>query len=105
MSLTRRPFCARAADTAKLLEKLGPGLAPGRHIVLLVSHPTPFRNDTDREMPHRPESNFMYLTGCDVPGAAVTITLEVGKGGALVGDFKHTLYVALHPCETKAPWS
>jgi hypothetical protein len=81
-----------SVDTAKVVEKLVPGLAPGRHVLLLVSHPTPFRNDTDREMPHRPESNFMYLTGCDVPGAAVTIALEVAECGALVGEFEHTLF-------------
>lgn len=81
----------RLEDTSKVIEKLAPSLAPGRHVLLLVSHSTPFRNDTDREMPHRPESNFMYLTGCDVPGAALTVSFELTEGGKLVSDFRHTL--------------
>ena len=35
---------------------------------------TPYRNDTDREMPFRQESNFYYLTGCTVPQSSLLVT-------------------------------
>ncbi|CED85454.1 Putative metallopeptidase [Phaffia rhodozyma] len=63
----------------------------GCHAILLVSHETPMRNDTDREMPHRPESNFYYLTGCDIPGSAVLISFSYLSGN--VQDVKHQLFV------------
>jgi len=31
----------------------------------------------DRELPFRQESNFQYLTGCDVPGSAVIVKAEL----------------------------
>jgi Xaa-Pro dipeptidase len=34
---------------------------------------TPYRNDTDRELPFRQESNFHYLSGCIVPGSVLII--------------------------------
>jgi Xaa-Pro dipeptidase len=37
---------------------------------------TPFRNDTDRELPLRQESNFFYLTGCDVANSHLLITVH-----------------------------
>ncbi|KAG8777538.1 hypothetical protein FRC12_000325, partial [Ceratobasidium sp. 428] len=43
-------------------------------VILLAGSTTPFRNDTDRELPLRQESNFFYLTGCDVPNSHVLIT-------------------------------
>ncbi|KAG8215829.1 Creatinase/aminopeptidase [Butyriboletus roseoflavus] len=39
------------------------------HAILLAGGTTPYRNDTDRELPFRQESNFFYLTGCNVPGS------------------------------------
>lgn len=35
---------------------------------------TPYRNDTDRELPFRQESNFHYLSGCTVPGSTLLLT-------------------------------
>ncbi|KAG1734579.1 Creatinase/aminopeptidase [Suillus lakei] len=40
-------------------------------VILLAGGRTPFRNDTDRELPFRQESNFYYLSGCSVPGSFV----------------------------------
>lgn len=42
---------------------------PQPHAILLAGGATPYRNDTDRELSFRQESNFFYLTGCDVPGS------------------------------------
>ena len=66
------------------------GLPSGQHTLLLVSHETPMRNDTDREMPHRQESNFFYMTGCDIPGSALTVEFSVPASS---DGFKHTLSV------------
>ncbi|KAG9086572.1 hypothetical protein FRC07_013055, partial [Ceratobasidium sp. 392] len=43
-------------------------------VILIAGSTTPFRNDTDRELPLRQESNFFYLTGCDVPNSHLLIT-------------------------------
>lgn len=32
------------------------------------------RHDTDRELPFRQESNFFYVSGCEVPGAALVLS-------------------------------
>lgn len=62
-------------------------------IVVLAGSVTPYRNDTDRELPfrqvrrvlyqkshltlHNPqESNFFYLTGCTVPSSLLLLTAE-----------------------------
>ncbi|KIY67721.1 Creatinase/aminopeptidase [Cylindrobasidium torrendii FP15055 ss-10] len=47
-------------------------------IVLLAGEVTPFRNDTDRELSFRQESNFYYLTGCNVPGSYLLAIYQVG---------------------------
>lgn len=89
----------RFADTTKLLSKLIPLLSTsstpssGKHVLLLVSHPTPYRNDTDRELPHRAESNFWWVSGCDVPNAAVSIEFSVDDAGSLKEGFKQTLWM------------
>jgi hypothetical protein len=43
------------------------------HVLFLNGERTPYRNDTDRELPFRQESNFFYLTGCAVPGASALV--------------------------------
>ncbi|KAI6024242.1 Creatinase/aminopeptidase [Pisolithus marmoratus] len=59
-------------------------------VIVLAGSETPYRNDTDRELPFRQESNFFYLSGCAVPGsfflatyhpdsATVSTTLYVPK--------------------------
>ncbi|KAI0076683.1 Creatinase/aminopeptidase [Panus rudis PR-1116 ss-1] len=47
-------------------------------VVLLAGAVTPFRNDTDRELPFRQESNFYYLSGCTVPSSYLLITFQNG---------------------------
>ncbi|KAI0338121.1 hypothetical protein BDW22DRAFT_1463235 [Trametopsis cervina] len=47
-------------------------------VALLAGEVTPFRNDTDREMTFRQESNFYYLTGCKIPSSYVLITYQHG---------------------------
>ncbi|KAH9847073.1 Creatinase/aminopeptidase [Lenzites betulinus] len=47
-------------------------------IVLLAGEVTPFRNDTDREMPFRQESNFFYLSGCRVPASYLLLAYQNG---------------------------
>ncbi|KAL7411963.1 metallopeptidase family M24-domain-containing protein [Mrakia frigida] len=79
----------------KVVEELAKTLPAGDHTFLVVSHETPFRNDTDREMPHRQESNFFYLTGCDIPGSALVVefTLPLAAPSNGTESFKHTLYI------------
>jgi Xaa-Pro dipeptidase len=45
--------------------------------MLLAGEVTPYRNDTDRELAFRQESNFFYLTGCNVPGSYVVVQGEL----------------------------
>ncbi|KAG9031407.1 hypothetical protein FRB95_002771 [Tulasnella sp. JGI-2019a] len=42
-------------------------------LLYLASEIVHYRNDTDRELPFRQESNYFYLTGCDVPESAVLV--------------------------------
>jgi Xaa-Pro dipeptidase len=46
-------------------------------IILVAGSTSHFRNDTDRELPVRQESNFYYLTGCDIPNSHVLITARL----------------------------
>lgn len=46
---------------------------PTRHFIILHGETVQSRKDTDRELIFRQESNFYYLSGCDVAGAAITI--------------------------------
>lgn len=70
-----------SVHTEKLLSHLIPTLPPqcDTHVVLLASPPTPYRNDTDREMPFRQESNFFYLTGCLLPSSFLILVISEGK--------------------------
>ncbi|KAH9484932.1 putative Xaa-Pro aminopeptidase PEPP [Psilocybe cubensis] len=47
-------------------------------ILLLAGGAVEFRNDTDRELVFRQESNFHYLTGCDVPSSFVIAAYQPG---------------------------
>ncbi len=47
-------------------------------MLLLAGEVTPFRNDTDREMVFRQESNFYYLSGCTVPSAYLLVAYQAG---------------------------
>ncbi|RPD58226.1 Creatinase/aminopeptidase [Lentinus tigrinus ALCF2SS1-7] len=63
---------------SKLIELL-PAVEENKpQIILLAGETTPYRNDTDREMPFRQESNFYYLSGCKVPGSYLLLTFQNG---------------------------
>ncbi|TFK51400.1 Creatinase/aminopeptidase [Heliocybe sulcata] len=62
----------------QVLELLPPQDRLKPQIVLLAGEVTPFRNDTDREMLFRQESNFYYLTGCSVPSSYLLLTYHAG---------------------------
>ncbi|KAF7363408.1 Xaa-Pro dipeptidase [Mycena sanguinolenta] len=47
-------------------------------VLLLAGGVVEYRNDTDRELPFRQESNFRYLTGCDVPSSYVLVGYQPG---------------------------
>jgi Xaa-Pro dipeptidase len=45
---------------------------------LLAGTVVPFRNDTDRELVFRQESNFYYLTGCTIPASFLLAAYHPG---------------------------
>ncbi|GLB37136.1 putative aminopeptidase P, N-terminal domain [Lyophyllum shimeji] len=47
-------------------------------VLLLAGEVTGFRNDTDRELLFRQESNFYYLTGCTVPASFLLAAYQPG---------------------------
>ncbi|KDR75034.1 hypothetical protein GALMADRAFT_248886 [Galerina marginata CBS 339.88] len=47
-------------------------------IFVLAGAATGFRNDTDRELVFRQESNFYYLSGCDVPSSFLLAAYQPG---------------------------
>ncbi|KAI0791335.1 Creatinase/aminopeptidase [Abortiporus biennis] len=63
---------------AKLIELLPGADKEKPQVLLLAGGVTPFRNDTDRELPFRQESNFYYLTGCSVPGSYLVLIYQYG---------------------------
>ncbi|KAG6897361.1 hypothetical protein C0993_007596 [Termitomyces sp. T159_Od127] len=48
-------------------------------VLLLAGERTGCRHDTDRELVFRQESNFFYLTGCNVPAAFVLAVAQPGE--------------------------
>lgn len=74
-------------------------------ILILSGSTTPFRNDTDREMPLRQESNFFYLTGCDVANSHLMITVHPPNESGTPGPaIQSTLFIPREdPLETM--WS
>ncbi|KAL0948075.1 hypothetical protein HGRIS_010699 [Hohenbuehelia grisea] len=68
----------------KTLEELVKLLPAGEQakpqILLLAGGVTPFRDDTDRELVFRQESNFYYTTGCEVPGSYLLVAYQAGTG-------------------------
>lgn len=74
---------------------------------MLAGSQTPYRNDTDRELPFRQESNFFYLSGCAVPGSFFLATYypDVTTPGAKnVGAVDTKLYVP-NPTLEDLMWS
>ncbi|KAF9527390.1 metallopeptidase family M24-domain-containing protein [Crepidotus variabilis] len=66
----------------KTFEKLE-GLLPKSEqtkpqILLFAGEIVGYRNDTDRELIFRQESNFYYVTGCDVPSSYVLAAFQPG---------------------------
>ncbi|THH09949.1 hypothetical protein EW145_g1658 [Phellinidium pouzarii] len=62
----------------KLIELLPEAARTKPQIALLAGAVTPYRNDTDREMPFRQESNFYYLSGCTIPGSYLLLVYQPG---------------------------
>ncbi|KAF9050706.1 prolidase [Hymenopellis radicata] len=62
----------------QLVQLLPPAEQAKPQVLLLAGEVTPFRNDTDREMVFRQESNFYYLSGCTVPSAYLLIAYQAG---------------------------
>ncbi|KAH8980061.1 Creatinase/aminopeptidase [Lactarius akahatsu] len=68
----------------KLAELLPPEEQTKHQIIVLAGSVTPYRNDTDRELPFRQESNFFYLTGCSVPSSLLLLTASSATSDDLV---------------------
>ncbi|KII91477.1 hypothetical protein PLICRDRAFT_38236 [Plicaturopsis crispa FD-325 SS-3] len=62
----------------KLVELLPVSERTKPQIILLAGEDTPYRNDTDREIVFRQESNFFYLTGCALPSSYVLLAYQPG---------------------------
>ncbi|OJT05872.1 hypothetical protein TRAPUB_3285 [Trametes pubescens] len=79
MASTSYPAQQHAIKTFTKLVELLPEVEQNKpQIVLLAGEVTPFRNDTDREMPFRQESNFFYLSGCRVPASYLLLAYQNG---------------------------
>ncbi|KAG9312633.1 Creatinase/aminopeptidase [Chiua virens] len=79
------------------------------HAILLAGGTTPYRNDTDRELPFRQESNFFYLSGCNVPGSYFLALYDptspaLSHNQELKRALKTTLYI-LEPTVADLLWS
>ncbi|KAK2465026.1 hypothetical protein APHAL10511_003102 [Amanita phalloides] len=48
-------------------------------IFILTGEVTGYRNNTDRELSFRQESNFFYLTGCNIPSSYLVTAYQPGK--------------------------
>ncbi|KAG8932912.1 hypothetical protein FRC02_000339 [Tulasnella sp. 418] len=72
--MAQYPAKLHAQKTLAKLIALLPESDKGRpQILYLTSNVVQYRNDTDRELLFRQESNFFYLTGCNVPHSSVVI--------------------------------
>ncbi|GAA5937402.1 hypothetical protein JCM10213_007223 [Rhodosporidiobolus nylandii] len=61
-------------------------LAPAKHYIYITGETTQIRG-TDRELQWKQEANFFYLTGCEVPGSAFTLSYE-HEGGEQIDESK-----------------
>ncbi|KAG8941342.1 hypothetical protein FRC04_004588 [Tulasnella sp. 424] len=74
------PALLHAQKTFDKLVRLLPDAEKQRpHVVHLVSEQVSYRNDTDRELSFRQESNYFYLTGCNIPGSSM-LAVDYGSG-------------------------
>ena len=60
----------------KLLGLLPQDVTDKTHIIVLAGERTGYRNDTDRELRFRQESNFFWLTGCDIPASYAILVCQ-----------------------------
>ncbi|KAH7907319.1 metallopeptidase family M24-domain-containing protein [Hygrophoropsis aurantiaca] len=76
MSFPAKQHVIRTSE--KIVQLLPAAEKTKPQVILLAGQTTPFRNDTDRELPFRQESNFFYLSGCAVPESYLLITYQAG---------------------------
>ncbi|KAI5474676.1 Xaa-Pro dipeptidase [Pseudohyphozyma bogoriensis] len=76
---TRSPLLHSHLLLKRLLAQ-NPSIGPSHHLIYLVGEKTQVRYDTDRELPFRQESNFAWLSGCEIPGSALTVSYEHDGG-------------------------
>ncbi|KZS99997.1 Creatinase/aminopeptidase [Laetiporus sulphureus 93-53] len=73
------PAQAHVIKTFGKLIELLPSMEQNEpQIILLAGAVTPYRNDTDRELSFRQESNFYYLSGCEIPSSYLLFTFQNG---------------------------
>ncbi|KAI0295060.1 Creatinase/aminopeptidase [Multifurca ochricompacta] len=81
------------AHARKTLQKLTDLLPPEERIkpqiIILSGSVTPYRNDTDREMPFRQVGaiKFFYITGCSVPSSLVILRTSSTASGSEISLF------------------
>ncbi|KAJ3501243.1 hypothetical protein NLJ89_g9429 [Agrocybe chaxingu] len=61
-----------------LVDLLPEGERTKPQVILLAGEVVGFRNDTDRELVFRQESNFFYLSGCTVPSSYLLAAYQPG---------------------------
>ncbi|KAG5340648.1 hypothetical protein C0989_000903 [Termitomyces sp. Mn162] len=77
--MTLYPALSHVRKTFEQLVKLLPSAEQTKpQILLLAGEVTGFRHDTDRELVFRQESNFYYLTGCNVPSSFLLAAYQPG---------------------------
>ncbi|KAG6879070.1 hypothetical protein C0992_005350 [Termitomyces sp. T32_za158] len=77
--MTLYPASSHVRKTFEQLLKLLPAAEKTKpQVLLLAGESTGCRHDTDRELAFRQESNFYYLTGCNVPSAFVLAAFQPG---------------------------
>ncbi|KAF7294967.1 Xaa-Pro dipeptidase [Mycena indigotica] len=73
------PAASHVLRTCRNLISLLPSAERTKPQVLLVAAGVvEFRNDTDRELAFRQESNFFYLSGCSTPGSYILVSYQLG---------------------------
>ncbi|KAG8848877.1 hypothetical protein FRB96_001009 [Tulasnella sp. 330] len=81
---SKYPAQLHAQRTLEKLQHLLPAADRAKpQLLYLTSEIVHYRNDTDRELSFRQESNYFYLTGCDVPDSAVLIFHPGGSSATL----------------------
>lgn len=79
--------------TAKVLAVLSKTRPANNYVLYLAGEETKQRPYTDRDLSFKQESNFFYLTGCEIPSAKLVV--KGNKDG-----FESTLFVPpLNPDE------